>query len=128
MWSSLLTLFTSDSIYKYLCIGLGVALMVTDIFLEMDINSLEAKLSLSENEVKALTATVAQKRTEIELQNALIKQNEADYNASLEEAKKQSVVIKEKYKVIYKTIDNFKEDKNATDCVNLRNFGNSITW
>lgn len=113
-----------DNVFKYLCIVLAILSSV----LWLNNRSLNNTITSKESTIKELQTTLISKRSEIETQNALIKQNEVQYKTNLENAKKANVEIKERYKIIYKNIDTFKGDQNATDCDNLRNFGNSIKW
>lgn len=131
MLSTVLSLFGSDNVYKYACIALGVLCLMLGLkigIMSFENSSLNNTITSQKSDIKELQNTIIIKRAEIETQNALIKQNETDYQKNLEEANKQSIIIKDRFKVIYKEIDTFKKDENATDCNNLRTFANSVKW
>ena len=113
-----------DNLFKYLCIALSILSGV----LWFSNRSQSHIITKQASDIKELQTTLVTKRAEIETRNALIKQNQSRYKVNLENANKANVDTKEHYKIIYKTIDTFKGDQNATDCDNLRNFGNAIKW
>lgn len=85
-------------------------------------------LTKKEAYIKELQSTVALKKTELEVQNKLMEANRIDFEEKLETAIKAKTHIKEQYKVIYKWVETYKGDENATSCANARHFFNSVTW
>lgn len=85
-------------------------------------------LTKKEAYIKELQSTVALKKTELEVQNKLIESNRIDFETKLTEATKAKAHIKEQYKVIYKWVNTYKGDENATSCTHARHFFNSVTW
>lgn len=131
MVSTLLSFFTGNNIYKLACIALGSLLLACGLYavsLHVRNTILQESLTKKESDIKALQNTLVKKRSEIELQNALIQANKADYETQLKEANEAKVQIRERYKVIYKTIDTYKGESNATSCDNARELINSVSW
>ena len=81
-----------------------------------------------EKDVVELEGKVQYKMAEIEMQNQAILQLAADYDKKLNESVQVKTEIETRYKVVYKTIDRFVKDENATDCDNLRKFASTVTW
>ena len=105
----------------YVIAGLVALLLVVGGYYKVKVSGLET-------EVATLTGTVQVKMAEIEMQNAAIKQMEVDHEAKLKESVQVKTEIETKYKVVYKTIDRFVKDENATDCDNLRKFASTVVW
>ena len=137
MVSTILNFFTGKA-WQVGCIALGALLLSSGVYIlslhvslsskEAMIKTLSDELTKKEATIKEQMQTIANKRTEIELQNAVIESQRVDFEVKLIEAQKAKANIKERYKVIYKTIDTYKGDTNATSCDNAREFLNRFTW
>lgn len=140
--SLITSFFSSDGIYKISCIILGTILVIFAIYHFTHVASLNAIISEKDNTITELNKTInerddkinelndtlVKKRAVIELQNAKVKENESNYVKGVEEAKKTNSDIISKYKTLINQINSFKGDSNASECDNLRTFGNSIQW
>jgi hypothetical protein len=67
-------------------------------------------------------------KTDIENKNASLLQQKKEYDEKLSKLPTETEKITVKYKVIYKDIDDWKGDKNATDYENVDKFLNSIIY
>ena len=136
MFQTMISLFTGNGkIFGFATIVLGVLLLTCSIYTGVKVASLNGTISdrdktitKKESDIKELQTSLISKRAEIEAQNTVIKSNTADKEKKEAEAKEAKVEVKERYKVIIKTIETFKEDKNATSCDNLSTFAHSLVW
>lgn len=136
MFQTVLSFFTGDGkVWKIASIVLGVLLLTCSIYTGIKVVSLngtiadrDKTITKKESDIKELQTSLISKRAEIEAQNAVIKSNTADKEKKEAEAKEAKVEVKERYKVIIKTIETFKEDKNATSCDNLGTFAHNLVW
>lgn len=134
--------FGTGDLWKGVSFMLGGLLIVMGLFSLYEIvslhNTIDKKetiikeysdaLTKKESYIKELQSTVALKKTELEVQNKLMEANRIDFEEKLETAIKAKAHIKEQYKVIYKWVETYKGDENATSCANARHFFNSVTW
>ena len=109
------------SIKDYVIAGLVALLLLGGGYYKIVVAGLE-------KDVAELEGKVQYKMAEVEMQNQAILQLAADYDKKLNESAQVKTEIQTRYKVIYKTIDTFVKDENATDCDNLRKFANTVTW
>ena len=132
---SLLGLFTGDFNWKAIAVVLGLALVSGGLYHVVKVSTLNSKIELLDKdiatkaeELKEAGDVIIKKRSEIEAQNAVIKQNEVDKEKNIAEVKEAKVEIKERFRVIVRNVDTFKGDSNATDCQNLKSFARGLTW
>lgn len=79
-------------------------------------------LSYYPNRVKALEGERNEFKMALEFQNETLLKKAEEYERKLKELPKEIEKITNTYKVIYKNIDEWEGDKNATDCENARDF------
>lgn len=131
LMGTVISFFTGN--YKNIFLGLVIGFIVGSVLLVIvslnyKIVILEESLTKKEVIIKDNLKVISEKKAEIKLQNAQIEVNRVDAEAKLIEATKNSVVTKDRYKVIYKWVEAQKGDTNATSCDNARSFLNSVTW
>lgn len=138
MLTSFLGLFTGGS--KWVYVALSVLLVgfigtsVLSLSLYGDKSALKAIVEKQDKEIKEikeknteLSDTLIKKRTEIELQNTKIKENETRYDKNVDEAKKANSDIVSRYKKLIDQINSFKGDDNA-NASDVKQFVNDFSW
>lgn len=79
-------------------------------------------LSYYPNKVKALEGERNVFEMALEFQNETLLKDKEEYERKLKELPREIEKITNTYKVIYKNIDEWSGDENATDCENARDF------
>jgi hypothetical protein len=141
MFKTILSLGTG-SLWKGVSILLAGLLIATSLFALKEVVTLHSiianrdgtiktqakELTKKETMIKTLQGTVATKKAEIEVQNALILANKVDTDKRLKEVNEELVAITKRYQTLWDDINQWEGDKNATSCDNARNFLNSRKW
>jgi len=95
-----------------------LALLLLSLFYSMFINS----------ELNSTIVERNQYKQALDYQNASLLAQKQSYDKKLAELPKEIETIKTKYKIIYKNIETWREDENATELENVDNFLNSIKY
>lgn len=85
-------------------------------------------LSYYPNRVKALEGERNEYKMALEFQNETLLNDAKKYEDRLKALPKEIKKITTRYQVIYKNIDDWKGDNNATDCENATDFLNGFNY
>lgn len=110
MWVQLLQRYWSQLVLLVLCILFFILWKITI-----------SNLKDIENEKN-------QYKQALEFQNTTLLQQKAEYNAKLSTLPNEIEKIVVKYKVVYKHIEDWKGDENATDCENADSYLRSFNY
>ena len=136
--SFILDLFTGSSKWLYIILAvMGIALIsITSVSislygsnsaLELQNKVLGNRVTELANENKDLLRRVSEKSSEIALQNKIAEQNKIDTTANINAVKMEKIEIEAKYKMLRASLNQWREDKNATSVQNAISFVNSLS-
>lgn len=136
--SFILDLFTGTSKYLYIALAvMGLALIsITSVSitlygsnsaLELQNKVLGNSVTELSTENKDLLRRVSEKSSEIALQNKIAEQNKIDTTANINAVKMEKIEIEAKYKMLRASLNQWREDKNATSVQNAISFVNSLS-
>lgn len=136
--SFILDLFTGTSKWLYIALvvmGISLAsITYLSISLYNDKSALESQNKVLSNSVtelstenKDLLRRVSEKSSEIALQNKIAEQNKIDTTANINAVKLEKIEIEAKYKMLRVSLNQWREDKNATSVQNAISFVNSLS-
>ena len=136
--SSILELFTGSSKWLYIILAvMGLALIsITSVSISLygSNSALELQNKVLGNSVtelatenKDLLRRVSEKSSEIALQNKIAEQNKIDTTANINAVKMEKIEIEAKYKMLRASLNQWREDKNATSVQNAISFVNSLS-
>lgn len=131
LFKTTLSFFTGSSLWGWVCVsaaGVALALGLYVADLKHVISTQGDTITKQLTDIKELRQTVADKKAEINVQNATIQSQKTDYANNLEKQKKSSIIIKEKYRLIIEQINSFKGDQNVSSCQNANSFLNSVSY
>jgi predicted nuclease with TOPRIM domain len=122
--------FFTGNLWVWICVAVaGVALAcglyVAD--LKHVISTQADTITKQITDIKNLQNELVTKRSEIEAQNARVKQMEVDKKANEEKAEKEKVLIQTKYENLRNSL-NFKVDENASNANDVKLFVNGFHW
>jgi len=123
--------FFSGNLWVWVCVAVGGIALACGLYvadLKHVISAQGDTITTQLSTIKDLQQTVANKKAEINIQNATIQSQKTNYANNLEKEKKSSVVIKEKYRLMIEQINSFKGDQNVSSCQNANNFLNSVSY
>lgn len=80
------------------------------------------------NIIKTVENERDQYKSGLDFQNATLLNYAKKYEKKLKQLPKEITKIKTRYVAVYDGIDNYKEDKNETKCVNALNFLNDFNY
>jgi predicted Holliday junction resolvase-like endonuclease len=130
-----LSFLKNFSVVDYVLMGCVLALLGWTASLKIENHSLnttvehQAKtIAKNDADILDLQTSLAQKRSEINLQNKIIEQNRIDKEAKDKEAEIKKEKIDQKYNLKKEEVKNYKGDANASSCDNARVFLNSVSW
>jgi len=133
-----LDLFTGLSKWLYIALvvmGISLAsITYLSISLYGDKSALELQNKVLGNRVTELTTEnkdllrrVSEKSSEIALQNKIAEQNKIDTTANINAVKMEKIEIEARYKMLRTSLNQWREDKNATSVQNAISFVNSLS-
>lgn len=136
--SFILDLFTGTSKWLYIAlVVMGIALIsITSVSITLygSNSALELQNKVLGNRVTELTTEnkdllrmVSEKSSEIALQNKIAEQNKIDTTANINAVKMEKIEIEAKYKMLRASLNQWREDKNATSVQNAISFVNSLS-
>ena len=136
--SFILDLFTGSSKWLYIILAvMGLALIsITSVSISLycSNSALELQNKVLGNSVtelatenKDLLRMVSEKSSEIALQNKIVEQNKIDTTANINAVKMEKIEIEAKYKMLRASLNEWREDKNATSVQNAISFVNSLS-
>lgn len=136
--SFLLNLFTGSSKWLYIILAvMGIALIsITSVSvtlygsnsaLELQNKVLCNRVTELTTENKDLLRMVSEKSSEIALQNKIAEQNKIDTTANINAVKMEKIEIEARYKMLRASLNQWREDKNATSVQNAISFVNSLS-
>lgn len=136
--SFLLNLFTGTSKWLYIAlVVIGIALIyITSVSITLygSNSALELQNKVLGNRVtelitenKDLLRMVSEKSSEIALQNKIAEQNRVDTEANVKLVMAEKLKVETKYKMLRASLNQWREDKNATSVQNAISFVNSLS-
>ncbi len=109
-------------------LGWCASLKIENSMLEMNIEEQATKITENNADIRDLQANLAQKRSEINLQNKIIEQNRIDREANDKKADAKKEEITKNHNLKMEEVKHYKGDENASSCDNARVFFNSVYW
>lgn len=136
MWLTALSFLKNNfSVVDYilmacLVITLGwcASLKIENYYLNATVEHQTKTIVKNNADIRDLQIGLAQKRSEINLQNKIIEQNKIDKETKDKEAELKKEKIAKKYDLKKEEVDHYKGDENASSCDNARVFFNSRYW
>ena len=136
--SFLLNLFTGTNKYLYIALAVMVLALVSVTSISITLygsnSALESQNKVLGNRVtelstenKDLLRRVSEKSSEIALQNKIAEQNKIDTTANINAVKMEKIEIETRYKMLRASLNQWREDKNATSVQNAISFVNSLS-
>ena len=136
--SFILDLFTWSSKWLYVIlavmglalisiISVSITLYGSNSALELQNKVLGNRVTELTTENKDLLRRVSEKSSEIALQNKIAEQNKIDTTANINAVKLEKIEIEAKYKMLRASLNQWREDKNATSVQNAISFVNSLS-
>lgn len=134
IWSIVKTFFGDQlNTLSLILIGMLIASLSWSASLKIDSYSLKSTIKTQSETItsnattiKDLQLSVAQKRSEIALQNKIIEHNGIDKEKNDQKADVKKAENKKEFKAKRDEVDIFKGEANATSCDNARMFLNSV--
>ena len=109
-------------------LGWGASLKIENSGLKTNIRDQAEMITKNNADIRDLQTILAQKRSEINLQNKIIEQNRIDKEEKDKEAEIKKEKIDQKYNLKKEEVKNYKGDTNASSFDNARQFLNSVDW